>query len=44
MYKLETKRLPVERDALAPDGSDVRTLLGLPGGGMAHFELPPGQT
>ncbi len=26
----------------APDGSDVRILLGLAGGGMAHFELAPG--
>lgn len=31
-------------DAIAPDGSDVRILLGLKGGGMAHFELGPGQT
>lgn len=44
MQKFETKRLPVERDAVAPDGSDVRVLLGLRGGGMAHFELPPGHT
>jgi len=44
MQKFETKRLPVEPDAVAPDGSDVRILLGLRGGGMAHFELPPGQT
>ena len=44
MQKFETKRLPRERDEAAPDGSDVRILLGLPGGGMAHFELPPGQT
>jgi hypothetical protein len=36
------KRLPADRDAVAPDGSDVRILLGLKGGGMAHFELPPG--
>jgi mannose-6-phosphate isomerase-like protein (cupin superfamily) len=34
--------LPVAPDAVAPDGSDVRVLLGLHGGGMAHFELPPG--
>ena len=40
----DTKQLPVDRDAVAPDGSDVRILLGLSGGGMAHFELPPGQT
>jgi len=44
MQKFETKRLPVERDAVAPDGSDVRILLGLRGGAMAQFELPPGQT
>jgi len=40
----DTKQLPVDRDVVAPDGSDVRILLGLKGGGMAHFELPPGQT
>ena len=39
-----TKRLPVARDDVAPDGSDVRILLRLKGGSMAHFELPPGQT
>jgi len=39
-----TKQLPVERDVVALDGSDVRILLGIKGGGMAHFELPPGQT
>ncbi len=39
-----TKRLPIDHDVVAPDGSDVRILLGLKGGGMAHFELPPGQT
>ena len=39
-----TKRLPVARDEVAPDGSDVRILLRLEGGGMAYFELPPGQT
>jgi mannose-6-phosphate isomerase-like protein (cupin superfamily) len=40
----ETKSLPLERDATAPDGSDVRLLLALQGGSMAHFELPPGET
>lgn len=44
MISFDTKRLPVKRDAVAPDGSDVRILLTLSGGGMAHFELPPGQT
>ena len=41
MSEFETKRLPVARDDIAPDGSDVRVLLGLKAGGMAHFELPP---
>jgi mannose-6-phosphate isomerase-like protein (cupin superfamily) len=44
MTDFRTKRLPVGHDAVAPDGSEVRVLLGLKGGGMAHFELPPGQT
>jgi mannose-6-phosphate isomerase-like protein (cupin superfamily) len=39
-----TTRLPVAPMAIAPDGSDVRILLGLQGGGMAHFELGPGRT
>jgi mannose-6-phosphate isomerase-like protein (cupin superfamily) len=43
MTPFETKRLPTARDAVAPDGSDVRILLRLAGGSMAHFELPPGQ-
>ena len=29
MTSLEHKRLPADRDAIAPDGSDVRVLLGL---------------
>ena len=44
MSDFSTKRLPVGRDVVAPDGSDVRVLLGLAGGGMAHFELAPGET
>jgi mannose-6-phosphate isomerase-like protein (cupin superfamily) len=44
LQDFETKRLPAGRDAVAPDGSDVRVLLGLRGGGMAHFQLPPGET
>jgi len=44
MPPFETKRLPSVRDAVAPDGSDVRVLLALGRGSMAHFELPPGQT
>ena len=38
----ETKVLPARRDVVAPDGSDVRILLGLAGGTMAQFELAPG--
>jgi mannose-6-phosphate isomerase-like protein (cupin superfamily) len=44
MKTFATKRLPVDRDAVAPDGSDVRVLLELSGGGLAHFELGPGKT
>ena len=32
MTEFETKRLPVDKDAAAPDGSDVRVLLRLHGG------------
>jgi len=44
MSAFSTKRLPVQSDAVAPDGSDVRILLQLGGGSLAHFELAPGQT
>jgi mannose-6-phosphate isomerase-like protein (cupin superfamily) len=43
MADFTTKRLPVHRDAVAPDGSDVRILLALDRGSLAHFELGPGQ-
>jgi len=39
-----TLRLPKDVSAKAPDGSDVRVLLGLKGGGMPHFELAAGKT
>jgi mannose-6-phosphate isomerase-like protein (cupin superfamily) len=42
MPAFATSRLPLARDVVAPDGSDVRILLGLAGGGMAHFALAPG--
>ena len=35
--------LPHGHDVLAPDGSEVRLLLSLQGGSMAHFLLPAGQ-
>ena len=44
MTDFKTMRLPAVPDVFAPDGSGVRILLGLNGGGMAHFELAPGQT
>jgi mannose-6-phosphate isomerase-like protein (cupin superfamily) len=40
----DSKRLPEEPDAIAPDGSAVRVLLGVERGGLAHFQLAPGQT
>ncbi len=39
----ETKRISTTPDVTAPDGSDVRILLSLNGGSMAHFELAPGR-
>jgi mannose-6-phosphate isomerase-like protein (cupin superfamily) len=44
MTDFATKRLAAEPDAMAPDGADVRVLLGLDAGGMAHFQLPAGAT
>ena len=44
MIDFATKRLPDLPDVVAPDGSDVRILLALRGGSMAHFELAPGRT
>jgi len=44
MAKFETMTLPTEPDAKAPDGSQVRVLLRLDAGSMAHFQLEPGQT
>jgi mannose-6-phosphate isomerase-like protein (cupin superfamily) len=44
MIPFSAKTLPEKPDAKAPDGSAVRVLLSLSGGGMATFELPPGAT
>jgi mannose-6-phosphate isomerase-like protein (cupin superfamily) len=44
MPAFATKPLPAQRDVVAADGSDVRILLTLDGGSMAHFELAPGET
>ncbi|MBL8701369.1 MAG: cupin domain-containing protein [Alphaproteobacteria bacterium] len=43
MTEFGTLRLPHLPTVIAPDGSDVRVLLGLRGGGMAHFELAAGK-
>jgi mannose-6-phosphate isomerase-like protein (cupin superfamily) len=39
-----TLRTPATRTETAPDGSEVRKLLALEGGGMARFDLAPGRT
>jgi mannose-6-phosphate isomerase-like protein (cupin superfamily) len=39
----DTMHRPAAPDVVAPDGSDVRVLLQLGRGGMAHFELGPGR-
>ena len=44
MNTFATKLLSMAPDALVPDGSEVRLLLGLEAGGLAHFELAPGKT
>ncbi len=44
MIGFDTKRLPGQPDAIAPDGSEVRILLSLDRGSMAHFSLAPGET
>jgi mannose-6-phosphate isomerase-like protein (cupin superfamily) len=44
MPAFASKSLPAQRDVVATDGSNVRILLKLDGGSMAHFELAPGQT
>jgi mannose-6-phosphate isomerase-like protein (cupin superfamily) len=44
MAEFETMRMTAAGTAVAPDGTKVRKLLGLKGGGMARFELAPGGT
>lgn len=43
LSRFATMRLPALPTTVAPDGSDVRVLLGLGAGGMAHFELAAGR-
>jgi len=44
MTPFDTMTLPDDPSVVAPDGSDVRVLLGLAGGGFAHFQLAAGTT
>jgi mannose-6-phosphate isomerase-like protein (cupin superfamily) len=44
MREFRTKKLPETADAIALDGSNVRILLELERGSMAHFELAAGAT
>ena len=44
MSSLATTVLRPAADAIAPDGSEVRVLLGLSAGGLAHFQLAEGET
>jgi mannose-6-phosphate isomerase-like protein (cupin superfamily) len=43
MKRFDTLPLPAQPTIVAPDGSDVRVLLQLGGGSMAHFELAAGR-
>jgi mannose-6-phosphate isomerase-like protein (cupin superfamily) len=44
MSEFDTKRLPAQPLGIAPDGTDVRTLLQLTGGSLTQFELAAGKT
>ncbi len=39
--RFATRRLSPAEHVIAPDGSEVRLLVGLDGGGLAHFRLNP---
>lgn len=43
MSEFATMRLPATPTTVAPDGSDVRVLLSLSAGSMAHFKLGAGK-
>jgi mannose-6-phosphate isomerase-like protein (cupin superfamily) len=44
MEPFQTMQTPAKRTTVSPGGSDVRLLLELKGGGIAHFALAPGAT
>lgn len=39
---MDTRKLPHEYTVLAPDGSEIRELIAVKRGSMAHCTLPPG--
>ena len=39
----QTARVGAARDAVAPDGSEIRLLVQVPRGSLVHCTLPPGQ-
>jgi hypothetical protein len=39
MNEFAAKRLPPAPDAIAPNGSGVRILLGLAGGGLVYYQI-----
>ncbi len=41
---MQTNQLPGDYTGLAPDGSEIRELVGIEGGGMVHCTLPRGKT
>lgn len=41
-FSLAVKNLPEQYDYLAPDGSEIRLLAEVSGGGLAHCQLPKG--
>ena len=43
MIDFAAMNLPADPTHKAPDGTDVRVLLALRGGSLAHFTLPPGK-
>lgn len=43
MSEFSTKQISALPEGIAPDGTDVRTLLQLKGGSLAYFELAPGR-
>lgn len=41
---MDTRKLPLDYTVLAPDGSEIRELVAVGGGSMAHCTLPQGGT